>query len=118
MDHITQRLNELRSLEEGWLDGEGEVISNLAIARTEALFRNTDNQLFQMTRIYPVVDGGLSIEGDYENKTFSIDIDENGFVEFFMMTFKDNSYMSFDKTDNIDMISERIQILLNYMGYQ
>lgn len=70
-----------------------------------------------MTCIYPVVEGGLLIEGDYDNKTFSIDIDENGFVEFFMMNFKDNSYIVFDKTDKIDIISERMQILLKYMGY-
>ena len=117
MEHIMQRLEKLRSLKEGWLDGEGEAISNPAITRTEALFRDSYNKQFQMTCIYPVVEGGLLIEGDYDNKTFSIDIDENGFVEFFMMNFKDNSYIVFDKTDKIDIISERMQILLKYMGY-
>lgn len=117
MEHIMQRLEKLRSLKEGWLDGEGEAISNPAITRTEALFRDSHNKQFQMTCIYPVVEGGLLIEGDYDNKTFSIDIDENGFVEFFMMNFKDNSYIVFDKTDKIDIISERMQILLKYMGY-
>lgn len=59
--NITKRLNELRKLKQGWLNGEGETISDLALARADEVARQF-TQRGVMPSIYPKPDGGVSVE--------------------------------------------------------
>ena len=62
---IDTRLDALRGLQRGWLDGEGEPIpeAHLATVR-EALHRLTADAPIPSPYIYPTPDGGLQAEWD------------------------------------------------------
>lgn len=55
MRHIDDRLEELRALKPGWLNGEGEAITEAALRKATALLA---------PHVYPMPDGGISIETD------------------------------------------------------
>jgi hypothetical protein len=50
-----QRLNELKTLKKGWLNGDGKVITKAALSKAAELI---------VPRIYPTVDGGITLETD------------------------------------------------------
>ena len=58
LDRETSRLNELRGLSDGWLDGAGLRPTNSALSTTAALLRARPGD----NRIHPMPCGGIQIE--------------------------------------------------------
>jgi hypothetical protein len=61
-------LLELQALKRGWLDGEGEAITQAAIRKAEMLLT---------PHVYPTPEGGISIETDH----YDIIVRADGTVE-------------------------------------
>lgn len=70
------RLAELRALEPGWLDGEGEPVSDRAAQGARALL----GYLVQPVRprLYPTEDGGVRIEWTVGARDLSVEVDAEG----------------------------------------
>jgi hypothetical protein len=59
--HVFDRLAELRSLPAGWLDGEGEPISENVVAYVRRLLGNLQDSVLSEVRIYPTLEGGVRL---------------------------------------------------------
>jgi hypothetical protein len=77
---IQERLEHLKSLEKGWYwDGEGEPVSEIAINEANKLI-SARPDLKSYYRLYPVPEGGISIEFEKSNLLISIYINNDGIV--------------------------------------
>ena len=77
-----QRMTELRQLEDGWLDGSGHRPTDEAVSSVD-LFLNKRPDLAEEFRIYPMEDGGVSIEFEHDGWGLSLEFGPNGNVEIF-----------------------------------
>ncbi|MGQ0776896.1 MAG: hypothetical protein ACT4NY_21175 [Pseudonocardiales bacterium] len=71
--HVFERLSELRGLSMGWLDGEGEPISEDVITYVRRLLRDLHDRVLTEVRIYPTVEGGVRLEWQRYSTEFSLD---------------------------------------------
>jgi len=77
------RIDELRKLERGWLDGNGEAISQIAIeAARSALLQRPDIAKSKLG-IFPTEEGGLTFEFTGNAWQLSIEIMPSGSIEFY-----------------------------------
>lgn len=76
------KLTELRQLEDGWLDGLGTRPTDDATSSVE-LFLNERPDLASKFRIYPMEDGGVSIEFEHDGWGLSLEFRPDGRVEIF-----------------------------------
>ena len=77
-----EKLTELRQLEDGWLDGSGVRPTEEAISSV-VLFLNERPDLASKFRLYPMEDGGVSIEFEHDGWGLSLEFGPNGNVEIF-----------------------------------
>lgn len=78
---IAKRLDELANLSQGWYDGEqGEIIPKDSIIKFKKLFLDKE-LLYTLSKpfIYPTIDGGLSIEWDFQKFHATLDVDMKTF---------------------------------------
>lgn len=73
---IEERLKEISELQPGWLDGQGIEILNDVIHRARQLVHALPSTCHNL-RLYPTVEGGISIEYDTEHGTSDIVIDKD-----------------------------------------
>jgi hypothetical protein len=71
--HVFDRLAELRSLPAGWLDGEGEQISENVVAYVRRLLEDLQDNLLSEVRIYPTLEGEVRLEWRRYSTEFSLD---------------------------------------------
>jgi len=71
--HVFDRLTELRSLSAGWLDGEGEPISENVVAYVRSLLGNLQDNVLSEVHIYPTLEGGVRLEWRRYSTEFSLD---------------------------------------------
>jgi hypothetical protein len=71
--HFFDRLAEFRSLPTGWLDGEGEQISENVVAYVRLLLENLQDSVLSEVRIYPTLEGGVRLEWRRYSTEFSLD---------------------------------------------
>ena len=75
------RLTHLKTLEDGWKDGEGIVIDDRAVKSTQH-FLARRSTLATSFRIYPTLDGGVQIEFEAGGWELSVEMSATGEVEF------------------------------------
>ena len=106
------RLNELRSLEDGWLDGEGEAPPQAGIEWLESFFiANFDN--VNLPYLYPTEAGGIQAEWTLGNRELVLDVDLNNkkgyWHEMDMATMEDDDkILTLDSIDDVGWIIGRI----------
>jgi hypothetical protein len=74
-DHpsVAERIDELRQLEDGWLDGEGEAPDDLCLDILESDLRE---HKLPCPYIYPTVDGNVTLEWERPNgRSLVLEID-------------------------------------------
>ncbi len=72
---IDFRLDELRQLQNGWMDGEGGKLSESGLDWLKTCFDRYFNLGVPIPYIYPRVDGGLSIEWTFPHHEISMEVD-------------------------------------------
>ncbi|WP_025769460.1 hypothetical protein [Thioalkalivibrio sp. HK1] len=76
-----ERLQELSEIEKGWLgDGQGERVVELALLQAKELI-SARADLADLFRIFPTIDGGVSLEFDIDDWSFAVEIMPDGVVE-------------------------------------
>lgn len=99
-----ERIDELGSLSKGWLDGEGEEITSLAIGLSRILVSLLNPTIVQQTGIFPTEEGGIHFEFDVSGKMFyEINVEPTGDMtlwEFHMATNEDKE-LSFSEPQDL-----------------
>lgn len=100
---IAKRLDELAKLEKGWYDGEqGKAIPN--IEEFKKLFLASQTLSLESTYIYPTIDGGLSIEWDFQKFHATLDVDMKTFEAKLLY------YSSDDKLDDEKTVEYNLKL--------
>lgn len=73
-DDISARLDELRGLKDGWLDGKGKAPDGSALDWLEKTFNALYPEELPAPYIYPTPEGGLSLEWELAGKDISLEI--------------------------------------------
>lgn len=81
LDWAQQRLDELRQLEDGWLDGEGKKPSSAALDLASAVLGLLDDSELEQPRLFPSAEGGLTGEWQRGSKRVVADIAEDGALD-------------------------------------
>lgn len=76
------RLRELKSLQPGWHDGEGDAPSEDAVRTAKSLISKRSS-LAQQFHIFPTPQGGIMIEFEYAGWDYSVEVDQAGDIEFY-----------------------------------
>ncbi|MBB3998412.1 hypothetical protein [Aureimonas pseudogalii] len=76
------RLSHLKTLEDGWKDGEGVAIADRSIKNAQHLLARRST-LATSFRIYPTLEGGVQIEFEAGGWELSVEMSANGEVEFY-----------------------------------
>jgi hypothetical protein len=97
-----KRLRELSELEPGWLgQGEGDQVGHLvgALAKQFVFARDQYANLFHL---YPMEEGGISIEFDIEDWSFAVEIQSDGTLEIDGSSSNGDAFeeQSFDQIDS------------------
>jgi hypothetical protein len=97
LERLRKRLAHIKSLEKGWYwHGEGEVISEQAIDQTSKLIDERPD-LASYYRLYPIPEGGISIEFEKFDLLVSISIDNQGEVDIFGLSTDQNPEIEFER---------------------
>lgn len=84
-DSWKERLDIVMSFESGWLNGsEGEPVKTQAKNIVEgilAAFHNENILNGQRPSIYPLIQGGIQLEWEENGIDYSIEIENNGYIE-------------------------------------
>jgi len=73
-DDISARLDELRGLKDGWLDGKGKAPDGSTLDWLEKTFNALYPEELPAPYIYPTPEGGLSLEWELAGKDISLEI--------------------------------------------
>lgn len=71
---IPARLNELRKLEDGWLDGEGLAPNDDALSRLAASFDRYYPRGLPLPHVYPTIEGGVQAEWSIQSNEVSLNV--------------------------------------------
>ncbi len=71
---VVMQIDELKKLEEGWLDGYGNAYCHNELQWLEKIFLEVESQDLPKSYFYPLEDGGVSIEWDYEDWDITLEI--------------------------------------------
>lgn len=102
-----KRLEEIKCFEAGWLDGEGEAITSVAISEAAQILKD-GAEWFASAGIFPTLSGGIQIEVEKELVDLTITIEANGFVSGFLMLNAEDSDDVVD-LDNAEDIMDAIR---------
>lgn len=72
---VTLQLEELRKLEDGWLDGEGIAMPAAGLDRLAAGFEKYYPEELPLPRIYPTPTGGAQLEWTLGSNEVSVEVD-------------------------------------------
>lgn len=72
---IKDKLNELKSLQTGWLDGEGKSLDHQALDRLAHNFAQYYPEDLPLPFVFPTIDGGVQFEWPTWKPTPEIEID-------------------------------------------
>lgn len=75
---ITQRLDELSRLPEGWLDGEGIPPDASVVDRARAVLRDRRKFDVPRPRVYATPEGGMQAEWTVESREVSVTFEPDG----------------------------------------
>ncbi|WP_157845585.1 hypothetical protein [Kitasatospora phosalacinea] len=79
----SERLLELGSLPDGWLDGAGKAVTRKVIREAEALLLECLDREIRRPYIYPTEDGGVQFEWSTSNGEATAEVKPDGKVEIF-----------------------------------
>ena len=110
---LVVRLNELRSLEDGWLDGKGEAPPQAGIDWLESVFIVNFDKVI-LPHLYPTEAGGIQAEWTLGNRELVLDVDLNNkkgyWHEMDMATMEDDDKtLTLDSADDVGWIIGRIE---------
>ncbi len=97
------RLNEIASLKDGWLDGNGCSINADVIALCKTFLHKQDDNSGRLYRIYPVDTGGIMIEFGGKNGEVSVELEPNKMITVYSFSdlgndeIDDKSFSSLSK---------------------
>lgn len=77
------RISELRKLEKGWLDGDGEAVSQTAIRTARAVLHRRPDIAKLRLGIFPTEEGGLTFEFQKDGWSYAIEMMAANSVEWF-----------------------------------
>lgn len=90
-DSRHDRIDELAALKKGWLDGEGETPTPVAVAAAHAFL----DSMIRDPHIYPTPEGGIQFEANtlgsnaHTGWAWEVSIDADGAVEAFALDFSE-----------------------------
>jgi hypothetical protein len=97
------RLEELSMLRVGWLNGEGEAISEMAVEHARQLLSalEPDGDNF---RIYPMPDGGIQLENNVPTYNLSVEV-RSGDYSIHVLKISTNEVEEFGTTNVHEVVS-------------
>lgn len=107
------RINELKLLDKGWLDGSGEKISDVAIRRATQFIQLLDSEGFydwELPYIYPTEDGCIQFEWSFDQ--FEINAKLENYLSVSWLNKKDESEESY-KVNDIETLLREITVMHN-----
>jgi len=72
---LASRLDELRELKDGWLDGSGRSLNSTDLARFESLFAAQYSSELPRPFVYPTTEGGIQLEWTSGSIEVSIEVE-------------------------------------------
>jgi hypothetical protein len=107
------RLEELRLLKDGWLDGEGFAPNSSGLDWLEASVRDHYSASLPPLRIYPVPDGQVLFEWSIHSKAASLEIDlsnRTGYWHILNLETREDSDESLDlgRSEGWKALAERL----------
>lgn len=72
---VKSRIQELKLLQDGWLDGKGKALNKKQLDWFCDIFENSYPDNLPLPYIYPAPEGGIQLEWTIENKEISLEID-------------------------------------------
>jgi hypothetical protein len=114
MDQLNARLDELTTLEEGWMDGDGEVISLQPLERAQKfidLYRDLgDDTPKSGFHIFPTLEGGVSFQGRSKTQSWSCEF-SNGDEVFVIVLSSSTEVQEYFETASVQEAFQRLQTL-------
>ena len=115
---VGSRLDELRDLRDGWLDGEGVAPDHAGLDWLSGVFKRYYPDDVQLPHTYPTEDGGISLE--WSLGTWEIDIEvnlEKHTGEWYMFNKdtknnEENKKLKLDKPDDWKWVGERLRVMV------
>jgi len=111
---IGTRIEELRSIKNGWLDGKGIAPDQTALDWVSKQFHTNYPEELTLPYIYPTTEGGLQVEWDIEEQDISLEINllkhTAEWHRLNLVTNEDeNSLLNLDKSDDWGWINAQIE---------
>ena len=105
MNDVLARLDELRGMRDGWLDGSGLAPKSAGLDWLSDAFERHYPDDAPLPYIYPTFEGGISMECSVENSEamLEIDIDDHSAEWFWLDRDSDDE---FERTLNLDDIAD------------
>jgi len=90
------RLDELRRLNAGWLDGEGSPLNPAALAELGELFELYYPADLPLPYMFPTVSGGLQLEWRLAESWAEVEVDLSSFIGDWLIDWGDAEEVAFD----------------------
>lgn len=100
-----ERLEELKKLQKGWLDGEGEPLSVKATALAESFVKVTRN-FAHLYRIFPTEEGGVLIDLNRNGWLYSVEFGGDDEIEMRGSDIKGEEWMETSEFPDVDSLIE------------
>ena len=81
---VAARLDELREMHDGWLDGDGIAPSHAGLDWLAGAFERFYADTALLPRIYPTEEGGVRMEWDYNANVIILEIDLNDHAGYWL----------------------------------
>jgi hypothetical protein len=93
IEKALRQINSISTLQEGWADGLGRKISEMAVTTANDIVRKTPG-LASLYRIYPREDGGILFDFEINGWDLSIEVSESGSLEFYGISIEGDESLS------------------------